>query len=352
LMMWRRPPAGDDFQRTDQTFRLGEYGSFADLLLPFGRAILQGGIRMDGAGGTAVLQPRARLSVPVAKHLNFGVAAGRTARLYHVVSDPQSEPDLAFYDFWLNAGENGIPVPTVDHATVDIEISGGRIASRVGLFTSSGRGLVELRPNTDQQDASVDQFRTGRSRTAGLETQVSVAGGAAWAAAVTYVLSISERNWGSEWIPWVQDRRHLLRVAARKALGAHFSLSGTFEGVSGPPLTPVEAALIVGSPGPTGPANWRNFFQRAAYIYGAENSHRSAGMARADLSLTYRFRGPGTSTVWCGLSVINAGFGQVAPLRPAAPDFIPGSVPLTGRVRYERLIEIPAVPTLTVHAEF
>jgi hypothetical protein len=54
-----------------------------------------------------------------------------------------------------------------------------------------------------------------------------------------------------------------------------------------------------------------------------------------------------------GLSIINAGFGPVAPLRPSAPTFEPGpGGSLQGRVRYERLFDLPAVPSLTLRVEF
>ena len=86
-----------------------ELGVYAEITRTLGRASLQAGARLDAAGETRVWQPRARVAMPVATGVSVGLAAGRTTRLYHLVSDPQSEPDFAFYDFWLNAGDGGIP---------------------------------------------------------------------------------------------------------------------------------------------------------------------------------------------------------------------------------------------------
>ena len=115
----------------------------------------------------SAIQPRGRLALAIARHASLGVAVGRTARLFHLVTDPQSEPDLAFYDFWLNAGQNGVPVPKIDHATLDLDLMHGPFAGRLSLFGSRARGLVELRPQSDQRAGSITPFRYGRGRSAG-----------------------------------------------------------------------------------------------------------------------------------------------------------------------------------------
>ena len=143
----------------------------------------------------------------------------------------------------------------------------------------------------------------------------------------------------------------MVRLAGRTRLGRHWSAFGTFEGASGAPLTLVEGVLFVALPVGAG-----NELQRdravgsPAYIYGDENDGRSAGTARMDLGVSYSFTGPWKSRAALGVSVVNAGFGAVAPLRPAASLFEPGST--LGRVRYERLFELPAVPSLTLRVEF
>ena len=347
------PLSGEDFPATDAAFRRVELGVYAEITKTLGRASLQAGTRLDAAGETRVWQPRARVALPVATGVSVGLAVGRTTRLYHLVSDPQSEPDFAFYDFWLNAGDGGIPVPTIDHATIDLDVARRRFAGRLSLFASWARGMVELKPPSDQRAEVTAPFRYGRGRTRGLEAQVALRGERPDASALSasYVVSFAQRDWGTGWVPWSLDRRHMVRVAGRTRLGSHWSAFGTFEGVSGAPLTLVEGVLFVGLPVGAG-----NELQRdravgsPAYIYGDENDGRSAGTARMDLGVSYSFTGPWKSRAALGVSVVNAGFGAVAPLRPAASLFEPGST--LGRVRYERLFELPAVPSLTLRVEF
>lgn len=277
--------------------------------------------------------------------------------LYHLVSDLQSEPDLAFYDFWLGAGEGGVPVPVVDHGTVDLDLAHGSFAGRVSLFASRGSGLAELRPASDQRAGVNAPFRYGRSRSRGLEAQLALRGDSARANAlsVSYVLSWAQRDWDGSWVPWSLDRRHLFRLDGRRSFGRHWSASMAFEAMSGAPITPVDGVLIVGFPDATGHGVTRDSGQGLgpAYIYGKENSARSSGTARLDLAARYAFTGPGHSRMTLGFSVLNVGFGPVAPLRPKEAGFDPSdSGVLRGRVRYERLFNLPAVPSLTLRIEF
>ena len=141
--------------------------------------------------------------------------------LSHLVSDLQSEPDLAFYDFWLGAGEGGVPVPVVDHGTVDLDLARGSFAGRLSLFASRGRGLVELRPASDQRTGVNAPFRYGRSRSRGLEAQLALRGDStrANALSVSYALSWAQRDWDGSWVPWSLDRRHLFRLDGRRSFG-------------------------------------------------------------------------------------------------------------------------------------
>ena len=202
-------------------------------------------------------------------------------------------------------------------------------------------------------------FRYGRSRGTGLEVQLALRGDSARANAlsVSYVLSWAHRDWDGSWVPWSLDRRHLFRLDARRSFGKHWSASVAFEAMSGAPITPVDGVLIVGFPDATGHGVTRDLGQGfgPAYVYGEENSARSSGTARVDLAARYAFTGPGHSRMTLGFSVLNAGFGPVAPLQPSAPGFQPSSVPggvLQGRVRYERMFDLPAVPSLTLRVEF
>lgn len=350
------PLSGVEFAATNATLRRLEWSAYAEVASTLGRASLQAGVRMDAAGSRRAWQPRARVAVPIAPGVVLGTAIGRTAMLYHLVSDPQAEPDLAFYDFWLNAGEGGVPVPIVDHATVDLDVTHGSLAGRVSVFASRGRGIVELRPVSDQRAEVTAPFRFGRSRGGGLEVQLAFRGDSARANAVSvsYVLSRSQRDWGGQWVPWSLDRRHLFRLDAGRAFGKHWSASIAFEAMSGAPFTPVDGVLLVGFPDPTGHGVRRDSGPvRPAYVYGEENSAKSSGTARLDLAARYAFTGPGKSRMTLGFSVLNAGYGPVAPLRPNDADFDPSATGvLQGRVRYERMFNLPPVPTLTLRIEF
>jgi hypothetical protein len=350
------PLSGVEFAATDVTLRRFEWSGYAELTGTLERASLQGGIRVDAAGRTRAWQPRARVSVPLVPGAILGAALGRTAMLYHLVSDPRSEPDLAFYDFWLNAGELGVPVPVIDHGAIDLDVALASLVGRVSLFASHGRGLVELRPETDQRAEVTAPFRYGRSRGRGLEVQVALRGDSARsnALSVSYVLSSAQRDWDGIWVPWSLDRRHLFRLDARRSFGKHWSASVAFEAMSGPPLTRVDGVLLGGFPDPAGHGVTRDSGPvRPAYVYGEENGARSSGTARVDLAARYTFTGPGKSRMTLGFSVLNAGFGPVAPLRPSDAGFDPSSSGvLQGRVRYERAFDLPAVPSLTLRIEF
>lgn len=348
------PRDGDEFQETDRSFRNFELSTYGEWSQNLGALALTLGLRGDLTGATSLWQPRVRLRLPVSSNLTAGVSLGRTGRLFHLVSDPQSEPDLAFYDFWLTAGADGVPVPTVDHATADLNLARGVLSGRVSAFLSRARGLVELRPSTDQDARALNQFRYGRGRTWGIETQVALRGAAARASSVslTYVFSGSSRSWdGDAWAPWAQDRRHLLRALGQMGLGEHWTLFGAFEAVSGPPLTPIEQVVQVHRPG--GDEDFPG--SQVAYVFGPENSARSPGTARADLALSYGFAGLWGSRMALGLSVINLGFGPVAPVLTCG---IHGcgegkaEQRTASGVEYRRAFDLPAIPTVTLRMEF
>ena len=345
------PRFGDDFQATDQSFRRVELSTYAELSQNLGSLAVSVGLRGDVAGATNVWQPRARLRFPVSSHLTAGVSLGRAGRLFHIVSDLQSEPDIAFYDFWLTAGENGNPVPIVDHATADLNLVRGVVSARLSGFLSRARGLVELRPATDQNAEISDPFRSGRGRTWGIETQIAVRGTAARPSSVslTHVWSGSSRSWhGGRWTRWAQDRRHLLRLHGQMQLSSHWTIFGAFEAITGPPLTPIEQVIEVRRPGQEedGPV---------AYLYGPENSARGKGTARADFAANYGFNGLWGTRMALGLSVINLGFGPVAPILTCGIHGCGrGNVEArtASGVEYARAFDLPAVPSVTLRMEF
>ncbi len=346
---------GDDFPRTAAAFDNTELGGYVELTRAFQSTVVQVGTRVDAAGSKAVWAPRLRVAQPLWGAASLGMALGRTSQLFHVVSDPQSEPDLAFYDFWFSAGENGVPTPIVDHVAIDVNLPSGAFTGRASAFGSSGKGLVELRPLSEQSGGH-NPFRFGRSRTRGLEAQIVTRGSLTQNSAfsASYVLSWSDREWNGTWVPWSQDRRHVLRLLGQRAIGSRWSLSAAFEAGSGVPLTPVEGVAVSGTTNPdNGGIDRTSDSGEPVYIFGAENSHRSGGTARGDLGVNFAFRGPWKSRMWAGVSILNVGFGPVSPLTPVDPqfNFVEGETP-RGAVSYKRLFDLPAIPTLTLRMQF
>lgn len=350
------PFNGIDFAPSDVDVRRLETGAYAEWSQLVGPATIQLGTRMDAAGSIYALQPRVRVQVPVGRTLSVAAGGGRTAQLYHLVSDSRSEPDLAFYDFWLPASDSGMPVATADHAALDLDLVSGLLHARLSAFLAQARGLVELRPATEPTPADSSQFRAGRGRTRGLEVQVAIAGSATRRNSISlaYVYSGSWRDWGAGWVAWSQDRRHLVRLLGQIGLGQRWTLFGAFEASSGVCLTPVAQVIFVGFPNATD-----NDPSKSApvYVYGRENSTRGLGTLRGDLGGRFLFRGPWGSHAAVGISVLNVGFGPVAPIVPASPLYDIGDLGPSGRpevlhVRYERLFSLPPVPTVTLRVEF
>ena len=352
------PISGEDFQPTDVDLQRLEMSAFAGWSQQIEAASVEFGLRTDVAGAVNVWQPRLRALMQVAEGVSVGVAAGRNARLYHLVADPETEPDLAFYDFWLNAGEGDVPVPVADHGSIELNLSRGVVSGRLSVFGSRARGLVELRPETDQTKVVSSPFRFGKGRSRGVEIQAAIRGSTEHTSSLSlsYVFAHTEREWGDgEWLPWGRERRHSVRILGQTRLGTRFSLFGAAEGATAAPLTPVAAVINVGGPDPDeggvvrGPGAGR-----PSYLYASENSTRGSGTWRFDVGTTYRFAGPWKTSMEAGLSVINLGFGPVAALRPVDPAELLSSISAGAAtyVRYERLYDLPAVPTLTLRMEF
>jgi hypothetical protein len=337
----------DVIPRDVRTDRL-ELSAFAEWGQVLGPASVQVGLRLDATGDANAVQPRGRVQVPLGRDVAISAGVGRTAQLYHFVAEPRSEPDLTFYDIWLSAADSGIPVATADHAAVDLDLTRGAWSGRLSVFAARARGLVELRPDTDPTPTEQSQFRIGRGSTHGLELQLGLGGTAARASSfsVAYVLSASERDWGSGWVPWSQDRRHLVRLLGQLKLSARWAIFGMLEAQSGAALTPVDQVLLFERPGGSdrlGPS--------LSYVYGAENGMRSPGTARLDAGARWRFGGPWGSQAALGLSVLNLTFGPVAPVTPKDPERL-GTDPPTIRIEWERLFVLPPIPTVTFRLEF
>jgi hypothetical protein len=123
------------------------------------------------------------------------------------------------------------------------------------------------------------------------------------------------------------------------------------ETVSGPPLTPIEHVVEVQRPGR------EDSFSGAqvAYVYGRENSARGRGTARLDVAASYGFSGLWGTRMALGISVIDLGFGPVAPVLTCG---IHGcgdgkiEAQTESGVEYRRAFDLPAVPSVTLRMEF
>lgn len=322
---------------------LSAYGSWSHRI---GAAMVDWGLRADLAGPTHALQPRVRAELPIGKGWTLGAAVGRSARLYHTASDPATTDELVLYDLWLVSGTNGIPVGVVDHAFLTTTWRRDALSFRAAAYASRGKGMVEVRPNTDQSLVG-GSYRVGDSRTRGVELQGGLAGRGR-SITLSYALTWSDRDWGDGWIPWIQDRRHLVRLGTQTGLGGAWRLSLLTEAFSAAPLTPVAYVTSASPPTPDGDPGtvW------PTYVYGPEGSARGAGTIRTDLGLSRSFHGPWGSRGTLDLSVTNLMFGNVVPLVPEAPVTYATRGASGGPVRYERLFKLPAIPSIGVRFDF
>jgi hypothetical protein len=326
-----------------------EVGAYLDVSRQVGPVVAQAGLRIDRAGRTASLEPRLRLGWAVTRWLELTAAAGRAGRLYHLIADARSEPDLEYLDFWLNPGDS-IPLARVDHGSVDAAIDLTPLVARISIYGSRGSGLGELRPESDQAPGRFPFFRFGRSRTSGLEAQVALRGeeGRRHSLSVSYSYARSERNWGRGWTRWAQDRRHQLRAFGQAALG-RITTFAAIDGASGMPLTPIAGWIARQLPDDDRQSS--PLLTGEAAIYGPENSAGTTGTIRLDAGATLSFGGPERRRFTLGVSVINLLAGAVAPIAERGEG--EPAVDAAGRpTAYRRLFRLPPIPTITLRAEF
>lgn len=325
--------------------RFTELTGFATARFGVGRAVINVGGRADASARAVAWQPRLRVSLPLGRGVAAAVSYARAARLFQLISDPQPEPIIAFYDYWRSAGDSGVPMGRVDHLSAELDVVRQRWTANLGFYASRGSGLGELRPLVDQTDTSA--FRFGASRTAGLEVRLArrprVANG--FSAVVTYALGWSQRRWeDGVWRPWQLDQRHRLRLLADAPIKAGWRVFALAEARSAQPEPRVGQFYFRADfpmPGDTVP-------QRRGvpgYIYAPEGSARGSGTVWVDVGTRWWFGGPGSSRVAIGFSVTNIVFGPVAPLEP---DWFDAS----GHLTYKRRFSLPSVPSLTVRFEF
>lgn len=307
-------------------------------------------LRGDRTAAARSIQPRLHARWFAADGIELAAGVGRTSRLYHLLSEPRSEPDFDFLDFWLDSGDS-IPAARVDHASIDLNLGREPLIARISAYASRGRGLGELRPDTDQHAGPLPFFRFGRSRTQGLEAQVAYRGDRLhpYSLSVTYVLARSERDWGGTWVPWSLDRRHQGRAFGQLRTG-RLNWFAAIDAASGLPITPrVADGVPADVPGAPGAASDR----AASPVYGTENSLGTSGTFRIDGGMAWAFERRGRRFS-LGVSVINILGSAVAPFGDIDG---PGTGPLAsyrggGAAPYRRLFRLPPIPTLTLRAEF
>ncbi|MGE0556405.1 MAG: carboxypeptidase regulatory-like domain-containing protein [Gemmatimonadales bacterium] len=332
---------------TGSAFGRFEGAGYLELSERIGSLTIEAGVRAEAAGRATVLDPRVHLRFAPHRLIELSAGLGRASRLFHLLGDARSEPDLDYLDVWLNP-DDSIPTARARHATLDLNVDLRPIVARLSAFAARGDGIGEVRPETDHHPTA--DFRFGRSRTHGFEAQVGLRGAEQRraAASVTYVYSRSERNWGEGWIPWAQDRRHQLRIFGQARLG-RVQLFGTVDAASGMPLTPILGHAERPLPGAGPPAVGGVAFPTA--VYGRESSVATAGTLRVDGALTYSFGGEDGQRVSLGASVINLLGGAVAPITPFGEGTM--AVDQLGRpTPYRRLFDLPPIPTLTLRVRF
>ncbi len=329
-----------------------EVGAYLEAARRFGAVTLEAGGRVDAAGSTVVVQPRARVRWSPVQRLTLSAAVGRTTRLFHLLSEARSEPDVDFLDFWLAVGDS-VPVARVDHGTLDLELDLSPFVARVSAYRSRGNGIGELRPDVDQRPSGFEFFRFGASKTSGIEAQLAWRGGIATprSLSVSYARARSDRDWHGEWVRWALDRRHQVRAFGQIRFGG-LSLFGAADVASGTPITPIDYLLPEsGAPGiPRGMA----IRPPAVPVYGRENDATTAGTLRLDGGVAWSFGGPAKDRFTLGVSVINLLGTAVAPFGTfVEPATGAEAVDPAGRpAPYRRLFNLPPIPTLTLRAEF
>ncbi|MGH7699291.1 MAG: hypothetical protein ACREMJ_02055 [Gemmatimonadales bacterium] len=310
-----------------------------------GRATARLGMRLDTDGVVRAWQPRIRLGLDLGRGWSLGVAAGRTAKLYHVIAEvvPGVEDIVSVYDLWRPAGRADTPLPRGDHAVVEIKRAQPGFSLRASVFASDLHGVGEIRPAAP--DTAGSFFRFGRGRVRGADVELS-ATGARRSLALAYVLGWSRRRWDrgdAPEIPWRYDRRHQARAFLTWFTGRGWRLNVRADLMSSDPITPALGTMELAALHPGDGSLSRGGFASPTIVLGPENSARGGWMGHLDLGVQKDIDGPGRSVGRIGVTVLNLAF---TPVVPAVPT-IEG-----GRVVYRPRLFLPPVPTLTFNLEF
>jgi hypothetical protein len=284
--------------RSEHPFEAAGYAA-----LEFGTSRIRAvaGLRVDHAAGVTALQPRFSLRIARNGGGWIELAAGRSVRLFDLISDTQSETSDAYYDFWLPGGTGSTPLATMTNGSLEIARALGRWQLRGDLFGSSGAGVPDLKPFLADADSG-QIFRFGQSRTYGAAlSAIASAPNGRWSILLSYTYAVSERNWGDGWVPWIDDRRHQGRVFGTWQALPTVHLSTSVDVASPLPYTPITAWVVV-------PAE--QAFSDLRPIYGAEMSGRGTALLRIDAALLKHFDGPAHSRWDAGIGISNLSWGD------------------------------------------
>jgi hypothetical protein len=285
----------------DRDERPLEAAGYAALDFGTSRIRATAGLRVDHADGVTALQPRASLRLIGNGAGWIELAVGRSVRLFDLISDTQSETSNAYYNFWLPGGTGGTPLATMTNGSLEVARGIGRWQLRADLFGSSGAGVPDLTPSLSPADSG-QLFRFGRSRAyGGALSAVASAPNGRWSVLLSYTYEVSERNWGSGWVPWIDDRRHQGRIFGTLEALRTVHLSTSIDLASPLPYTPVIAWVVV----PVDQA-----FSQLRPIFGSEMSARGTALLRIDAALLKHFGGPAHSQWDAGVGVSNLSWGD------------------------------------------
>lgn len=316
-----------------------------------GRLTIRAGLRLDADRQIRAWQPRLHVGTDLGGGWSLGVAAGQTARLYHIINEvlPGVEDILSIYDLWRPAGQDGTPLSVADHGVLELKRNVPGVSLRASVFASRLRGVGEVRGSVLQASDSAF-FRFGRGRVAGIDGQLALAGPRR-NLALSYVLSWSRRAWDrpdAAEIPWRYDRRHQGRAFASLLAGRGWRLHLLGELTSSDPITPA-----LGSAGrarllPDGSLD-RESFGSEVLVFGPENSARGGWMGHLDVGFQKEIGGPGRSVGRMGISILNVAF---TPIAPGLPEIKYDENAGFTRVIYTPRLFLPPIPTLTLMLEF
>ena len=110
------------------------------------------------------------------------------------------------------------------------------------------------------------------------------------------------RNWGSGWVPAINDRRHEGRVFGTYRVGSAIHLSSSVDAGSPLPFTPIVSWLVVP----------QTAINQVRPVYGEELSGRGTAFLRMDAAALASFRGPWGSRWEAGVGISNVSWGDQA----------------------------------------